>query len=92
MTGYFGATIDIHSKGILKYPILEGIPISGQSIESGTALSFLSFTIEFYENLRVRDIFQMLLEYPELLIVVPYLDKVVDVYKNYPKILITLKT
>ena len=28
----------------------------------------------------------MLLEYPELLIVVPYLDKVVDVYKNYPKI------
>lgn len=86
MAECFGPPIEIHSDGILMLPFLEGAPNSGERVNKGAALSLLSCSIHLYENLRVRDIFKMLIEYPELIELVPYLDRVVEVYKNYPKI------
>lgn len=78
--------LQLNSSGVLKVPIKDGDSIVMTSVGSGQALSLLSYSVQLYENLRVRDLFKMIAAYPELLIVVPGLHELSNKYEELPKI------
>lgn len=81
-----GAFVKFHAGGkiLINQPEI-GDDVAGV-LPTGELLKWLHGRIQFYENLRVRDLFLLLVNYPEIIPIFPSFSNAVKAYKNLPKI------